>query len=191
MKLRLRINNKFLTVNSRYLMMQHMEFGQTLDDSGQPYRLPSAVLQGLKIKIWYRQTLTFKIKLKDSIMVVTAMCTSVIGRFCQATVALSMTTIRPVESYKSATPQASFGIDHQVNFFSDFYAYFWPNQVHERNPSCDKKGRISYYWFEMYPENDDELAQSPVDEREILCKDTGKKHRIIFELIWPQSKILY
>ena len=34
----------------------------------------------------------------------------------------------------------------------------------------------------MYPENDDELAQSPVDEREILCKDTGK-NRIIFELV--------
>ena len=131
---RLRINNKFLTVNSRYLMMQHMEFGQTLDDSGQPYRLPSAVLQGLKIKIWYRQTLTFKIKLKDSIMVVTAMCTSVIGRFCQATVALSMTTIRPAESYKSATPQASFGIDHQVNFFLTFTLIFdrikFTNEIH-------------------------------------------------------------
>ena len=42
-------------------MMQHMEFGQTLDNSGQPYRLPSAVLQGLKIKICYLQTQTFQI----------------------------------------------------------------------------------------------------------------------------------
>ena len=91
-------------------MMQHMEFGQTLDNSGQPYRLPSAVLQGLKIKICYLETQTFQIQLKDFTMVVTAMCTSAIELFCPATVALSMTTIRPVESYKNATLQASVGI---------------------------------------------------------------------------------
>ena len=44
--------------------------------------------------------------------------------------------------------------------------------VRARSPDCDNKGRVPYYWFEMYPTSDEELAKTPLDEREIKCLDS-------------------
>ena len=118
-------------LSKMYLMVQHMEYGQT-KVNGETKRLSSAIIQAKRF--YYG---------------------------CNCYLHKRHRTLLP----SNGTPLDEY--DQSCSTLRQCYA-----SVNERKSSCDRKGRVPYFRFEMYPTDNFDLENASLEDREIRCTDS-------------------